>query len=179
MVRFFCQLSSRVAGGLLLACAFAAAGASAASRLTVEESAAVAAPPAVVWQLVGDYQGIAGWHPAVAAADITRGRNNVHGAVRTITTKEGARIVEELISRDKTRRTLRYRIVESPLPVKNYVATMSVQPEGFGSRIAWKSHFERGNDVDDAGAREIIAGIYRTGFDGLRARFGEPAPTKD
>lgn len=34
--------------------------------------------------------------------------------------------------------SMTYRSLESPLPVKDSVAPLSVQPEGKGSRIVWK-----------------------------------------
>jgi mxaD protein len=45
--------------------------------------------------------------------------------------------------------------------------------------VVWKSTFKRaanaGADVDDAKARNIVAGIYLAGFDGLRKVLGETA----
>ena len=146
-----------------------------ASVLKVEESVLVAAKPAVVWQLIGDFRGLSRWHPAVASADIVKGSNNARGAVRSIDTKDGARLVEELLAYDGRRHSMRYRIIESPLPVSGYVSTLRVNPEGTGSRIVWRSEFRRAGpaDVDDAKAKDIIAGIYRAGFDGVRAKLGE------
>lgn len=149
------------------------AAAWAAPTLKVEESTSVAAPPAAVWKVVGDYAGLQDWHPAVASTEITKGKDNVRGAVRVLTTKDGAKIVEELLAYDGKGRSMRYRIKESPLPVKDYVATLAVKPEGKGSRIVWKSEFNRAGEVDDAKARDIIAGIYRAGFDSARAKLAE------
>lgn len=132
-------------------------------------------PPAAVWKVVGGYGALQEWHPAVAAAEISKGKDNARGAVRTITTKDGAKIVEELLAYDDKGRSMRYRIVESPLPVKDYVSTLAVKAEGKGSRIVWKSEFQRAGEVDDAKAKEIVAGIYRAGFDGARAKLGEAA----
>jgi mxaD protein len=174
-MRFFpATLHAPLARALLLLTGSLAATAHAAP-LQVEESAVFAAPPARVWKIVGDYRGIADWHPAVARTEIVKGRNNARGAVRSIVTRDGATIVEELLAYEGGRRTLRYRIVESPLPVRDYVSTLSVQPEGKGARVVWKSEFNRSADVDDARAREIIAGIYQAGFGGVRARLGEGA----
>jgi mxaD protein len=155
--------------------------AEAAPRLQVEESIAVAARPAEVWKLVGDFRGVDDWHPAVATSNLVKGTNNTQGAVRSITTKDGATIVEELLAFNGKEYSMRYRIVESPLPVNNYVATLSVRAEGKGSRLVWKSRFERNAapGVDDTKVREIIAGIYRAGFDGLRTRLAGSGSVKN
>ena len=148
-----------------------------AATLKVEETMELFVPPAKVWATIGNFGSLA-WHPVVAGTEITRGRNNATGAVRTITTKDGAKIVEALEARNNGRRSLRYRIVESPLPVTGYVSTLSVAPHGKGSRVTWMSNFERNQKaegVDDAKAKEIIAGIYKAGFDGLRGQFADGA----
>lgn len=147
-----------------------------AADLKVTESVTVAASPAKVWAVVGNFSGLPGWHPAVAATDIVKGADNKVGAVRTVTTKDGARLVEELLAYDARRHAMTYRITESPLPVTHYVSTLSVAPSGAGAVVTWKSTFKRdrnAKDVDDAKAKEIVAGIYTAGFDGLRTALGD------
>jgi len=165
---------SRRAVPILLSASFTAALA-AAPNLMVKESATLAAPPAAVWKVIGDYAALHQWHPVVAASEITKGKDNVRGAVRTLTTKDGARIVEELLAYDGKGHSMRYRFLESPLPVTDYVSTLAVKPEGKGSRIVWKGEFNPTRDVDDAKAKAIFAGIYRAGFDGVRAKLDEAA----
>lgn len=147
-----------------------------AAELAVKESASVAASPDKVWAVLGNFSGLPGWHPAVAATDIVKGVDNHQGAVRSIRTKDGALIVEELLAYNAGKHNMTYRINASPLPVTDYVSTLAVTPSGKGSIITWKSQFNRdpaARDVDDAKARDIVAGIYKSGFDGLRAALGE------
>jgi len=166
-------LSRRVV--LPLLSAFFAAAAWGAPALKVEESTVLAASPAAVWKVIGEFNDLSGWHPMIAATSIVKGTNNAKGAVRSLTTKDGAKIVEELLAYDGKSHSMRYRFLESPLPVKDYVATLAVKPEGTGSRIVWKSEFKRTGDIDDAKAKELFAGIYRAGFDSTRAKLGETA----
>lgn len=163
-------LAAGLAAALLLP-----AGAFAAPPQHVEESLSLAASPARVWAVVGSFSGLPGWHPAVATTTITAGKDNRRGAVRSIETRDGAVLVEELLARDAGKRTLRYRIIDSPLPVRGYVSTLSVEPAGQGSRVVWKSDFTAvtSDTVDAAKAREIVAGIYTAGFEGLRKTLGE------
>jgi mxaD protein len=167
--------ASRLTVGL--GAAFAVSGTQAAD-LAVQETASVAASPDKVWAMLGKFSGLPGWHPAVAATDIVKGVDNQRGAVRSITTKDGARIVEELLAYDASKHNMTYRIKASPLPVTDYVSTLAVAPSGKGSTITWKSKFKRdpaARDVDDAKAKDIVAGMYKAGFDGLRTALGETA----
>lgn len=160
------------AAALMLA---VAAGSATASELHVEESATLAARPGAVWKLLGSFAGLPDWHPAVAATRIVKGGHNARGTLRSVETKDGAKIVEELLAYDGRARSMRYRIVDSPLPVRDYVAVLQVEPSGKGSRVTWRSDFDAApdNGVEAAKARDIVAGIYRAGFDGLRSRLGE------
>lgn len=136
------------------------------------------ATPAAVWQMIGDYQALAAWHPAVTDSVIVKGQGNRKGALRSLTLKDGAKIVEELLAYDGRAHSMRYRFVESPLPVKNYVATLAVKAEGKGARIVWKDEFQPVG-IDDDKARSIFVGIYRAGFDSIRAKLGEPPLAKN
>lgn len=148
----------------------------AAAPLNVSESLTVAAPPPAVWKLIGDYKGLPGWHPAVATTAITTGKDNTPGAVREIVTKDGAKLVEELLAYSAKGHRMTYKIIESPLPVTDYRSTLTVVPAGKGSKIVWKSSFKRNpaaEGVDDAKARDIVAGIYRAGFDGIKEKLAQ------
>lgn len=171
MSSLVCRLSC-LAFSILISASFTAA---AAPALKVEESVTLAAPPAVVWKVIGDYAGLHQWHPVVASSEITKGKDNVRGAVRTLTTKDGAKIVEELLAYDGKGHSMRYRFLASPMPITDYVSTLAVKPDGKGSRIVWKGEFNRTGDIDDAKAKEIFVGIYRAGFEGVRAKLGETA----
>lgn len=159
------------AGAAVLACHVGAIA------LEVSESVDLPVPPSRAWSFVGDFGSLA-WHPVVAETKVIAGRNNARGAVRAITTRDGARLLEELEGYSAGQRRLSYRIIESPLPVANYMATLSVAPHAGGSRIVWSSRFERDQSalgVDDAKARTIVTGIYRAGLDALLARVAAEA----
>lgn len=167
-MRFQQYRSALVTGALC--CAF---GGAQAGPVQVKEEVLLAATPAQVWAVIGDYAGLASWHPAVAKTGIVQGKNNQRGAVREVETRDGARLIESL-QRMQPGRSMTYRIVESPLPVSDYQSTLSVQAQGKGSRVIWKSRFNAINspEMDDAKVKALVAGIYRAGFDGLKERLG-------
>ena len=156
--------------GVTLA-ALLAAGLAQAGELRVSVSQTLSASPEEVWQEIGRF-GQLSWHPAVAAT-LTRGNPDKAGAQREITTVDGAVLVEKLLARDPRQHSLRYRIEHSPLPVTGYVSTLQVLPGPFGgSKVVWSSRFQRTADIDDAGARQVVSGIYTAGLQALIKTFG-------
>jgi len=120
----------------------------------------VSEPPAVLWARIGPFGAIADWHPGIAAAEIS----SVEGRERrTLTLPNGAVIVEDRIDDGRTSFTYSYCIVESPLPVADYTARLSIEPLGPGSRIVWQGRFQA-DGVDAPSAEDLIAGIYETGL---------------
>ncbi|WP_374261244.1 SRPBCC family protein [Zoogloea sp.] len=143
--------------------------AQAGKALTVREHIDISAPPAKVWDTVRDFGSLA-WHPAVATTVIDKGEKDKRGAVRTVTTKDGATLVEELVSHRDSERQLKYRIIDSPLPVSGYVSTLKVRSAKGGSRVEWSSTFER-KGAEAAAAKDAVRGIYTSGLGGLKQQL--------
>lgn len=165
------HFATRRFAAVALLAGFSAASAFAGQTLSVEETVTLPAKPAEIWKLVGNYGQLEAWHPVVAKTEITKGSNNKIGAVRSIGTKDGAKIVEELLNYDGRKMSMRYKFIESPLPVSDYQSTLSVVAAGQGSKVVWKGSF-KANGVEDAKAREIVTGIYKAGFENLSKQFG-------
>jgi hypothetical protein len=142
------------------AVALAFSGLSASAVESTYKATSTATPDAV-WNKIGDFCGIASWHPAVEKCDLSHG-----GKVRTLSLKGGSTIVERLVSRDDKARDYTYRIVSSPLPVSHYVSTIKVLPEGSGSSIVWTGHY-KAKGASDADAKKTIDGVYKAGADAL------------
>ena len=146
----------------------AAAVAAHAGPLSVERSMTIDKAPATVWKLVGDFNGLDVWHPAVASSTATGGKP---GATRVLTLGNGATITEKLLARDAVKHTYSYAILKSPLPVKNYKSTLKLSPTADGkTQMTWSSTFEA-NGADDAKAQEVIQGIYDAGLAKVAANF--------
>jgi Polyketide cyclase / dehydrase and lipid transport len=150
----------------LPAAALAFALATPALALDTKKQATVGAGPDAAWAAIGDFCGIAGWHPAVEACGLSeRGGKTL----RTLSLKGGGTIVEELVARDEADRSYTYRIVESPLPVANYESTIEVEDAG-GTVIVWSGTFDA-KGAPDADAVGVIEGIYQGGLDSLAAKL--------
>ena len=63
-----------------------------------------------------------------------------------------------------------YEIVESPLPVSDYVSTLAVMDSTGGSMITWSGEFAA-KGAPDAQAVEVISGIYQAGLAALEERL--------
>ena len=119
-----------------------------------------------VWKMIGGFNALPDWHPAVEKSELTE-----EGQTRTLSLAGGGTIVEKLVQVDDGARTYTYSIVDSPLPVSNYTATIKVSGEGDNSTIEWSSEFNaEGASEDDA--MSAIAGIYQAGFDNLKKMYG-------
>lgn len=114
-----------------------------------------------VWQKVGDFCGIANWHPAVEKCELSHGKK-----IRTLSLKGGGTIVERLLKWDDKAHSYTYMIVSSPLPVKGYLSTIKVVPDGAGSDVVWEGKY-KAKGASDADAKKAIDGIYQAGADAL------------
>jgi hypothetical protein len=118
--------------------------------------------------LIGEFNGVPNWHPAVEKSELEE-----DGKVRRLTLVGGGSIVERLEQIDDNEHLYRFSILESPLPVADYVAEIRVHQneEGTGSTIEWSSEFKP-KDASVQQATEVIQGIYQTGLDNLKKLFG-------
>lgn len=122
------------------------------------------------WALIGDFCGIKDWHPVVANCEL----KEVDGAkIRTLTTTDGAVLVEKLTNWDDAAHSYSYEILESPLPVANYVSTLKVEDNGGTAAIDWSSTFDAKGASDEEAAK-IIIGIYDAGLGSLKEKLGAP-----
>jgi mxaD protein len=157
-----------------------AAFADPAKTLKVVKSANIAAPVDKVWDTVKDFDSLNKWHPAFAKDEIQKGENNKPGAVRKLTIKDGPSFTEELLAFDEAEHSYKYRIIESPLPLRDYVShiTVSPGPKG-GSHVTWVGTFKRKSTSDtppeaesDEAATKLINGVYDGGLANLKKIFG-------
>ncbi|MBI4183162.1 MAG: SRPBCC family protein [Proteobacteria bacterium] len=133
-------------------------------QVTVKQTFDV--PASQLWDLIGQFNGIADWHPAVERSELEAG-----GMRRRVRLVGGGELLEQLEEVDAHQRFYTYRILEGPLPVAGYTATIRVTEnnEG-GATVEWSSEFEPlGRPAEVA---KLIQGIYERGFENLRKMFG-------
>ncbi|MCX4782725.1 SRPBCC family protein [Streptomyces sp. NBC_01264] len=129
----------------------------------------VACPAAVVWGRVVAFGDIAQWHPLISRSIQENTPGPGGGAVRALTTHDGAAIREELTACDPAARTLAYTFLTSPFTVTNYCATMEVSETGSAScLVTWTATFEPNDPADGARLRDLFANeVFRPGIEAL------------
>lgn len=133
-------------------------------------STKVKASADAVWRAIRDFGGLDKFlHDVV---NVTVEGQGV-GAVRKLTFEDGMHIEERLESLDEKNRSLSYSIVSSPLPIDNYLSTMTVREVGsHEAEVQWSSTFNATGTTEDE-AEAMVEGVYRSGFEGLKRLFGE------
>ena len=146
----------------------ASVAAPSAFAIDLNESVDVTASPADAWAAIAEWCSIADWHPVIASCEPSEDGDKT---MRTLTTGDGGVLLEELQAKDEEAMSFTYAIVESPLPIADYVSTMEVAENGDGATITWSSTFAS-NGVSDDEAFELMTGIYRAGLDELAGKLG-------
>ena len=88
----------------------------------------VSAAPDTVWEKIGDFGGLAEFFPGIESFRL-EGDDRVIGMF-------GMEIRERLLARDDANRVLTYSVIEG-VPIDSHTATISVEPEGDGSKVIW------------------------------------------
>lgn len=153
----------------LIALTAAFAWSTAAEAIEVKKKRDTPGKPDELWAVVGDFCAIKDWHPAVVECEETKEGGDTY---RTLTLGDGGKIKEKLIDKDAT--SYSYEIIEGPLPVKNYSATLKVDEADDGNSlvIIWGAEFDA-DGVEDAKAEEIIAGIFDDGVSSIKKKAAE------
>jgi hypothetical protein len=127
-----------------------------------------------VWAVVRDFDALPAWHPLIADSRIEGGgASDRIGCVRNFHTKDGGLIREQLLTLSDYDYECTYSILESPMGVANYIATLKLTPITDGNRTfaEWSAEF----DCDEARERELSQkigqGVFQGGFDALKRRF--------
>jgi len=123
------------------------------------------ASPEDAWDVVGDFDGWASWHPVVKMS-VADGRHV--GAIRILVLADGGRISDRLVAYDESAMTYSYAVATepNPLPVSDYRATITVVPLASGCSVRWEATFNIG-ETSAQSARESFIALFSQGLDRL------------
>jgi hypothetical protein len=142
----------------------------------VYRSTVLDAPADRVWRDLRDFNGIANWHPLIESSRIEKGHPaDKVGCVRSFQLKDGARIREKLLSLSDYDFTYSYAILDSPMDLSDYVATLRLFPVTEGNRcfIEWSAEFDCAQEKVAELAETVGDGVFQTGLDALKKRCGQ------
>ncbi len=141
---------------------------------TAYYSCVIDAPANRVWDAIRDFNALPAWHPFIADSRIEGGApSDQVGCVRAFNLKDGGFIRERLLALSDYDYCCIYSILESPMGVENYVATLKLTPITDGDRTfaEWTAEFECDPSREQALVEQIGQGVFKTGFDALNERL--------
>ena len=140
----------------------------------VYASSVIDAPAAKVWEKVRDFNALPRWHPRIRESRIENGEpSDKVGCVRDFRLQNGDRLREKLLGLSDYDMFCTYAILESPMPLTNYMATLRLTPISDGNRtfIEWTAEF----DCAAEAAADLVDGIgsnvFQAGFDALKRQM--------
>lgn len=138
-------------------------------------SSVLHAPAAKVWEHVRDFNALPRWHPRIADSQIETGEpSDKVGCIRNFRLQNGDQIREQLLALSDFDLFCTYAILESPMPIENYVATLRLTPVSDGDRcfIEWSAEFDCAAEVEKDVTDGISTNVFQAGFDALKRHFG-------
>lgn len=142
--------------------------------IKVYTSTVIEAPADSVWAHVRDFNGLPKWTPFVADSRIEGGLpSDKVGCIRNFRLKDGGQIREQLLTLSDYDFQCTYSILESPMGVENYVATLKLTPVTDGNRTfaEWWAEFDPPAGKEAQLADDIGQGVFQSAFNSLKAYF--------
>ena len=137
-------------------------------------SSVIDAPAADVWKIVRNFNGLPNWTPFVAESRIEHNAPaDQIGCIRNFRLKDGGLIRERLLALSDYDLSCSYSILESPMGVENYIATLSLTPvtDGGSTFIEWQADFDCAPERENALKQQIGVNVFQAAFDALKQRF--------
>jgi hypothetical protein len=137
----------------------------------VYTSSVIDAPADRVWGAVRDFNALPAWHPAIRDSRIEGNQPSDRiGCIRNFNLKDGGNIRERLLALSDYDFTCTYAILESPMGVRDYIATLKLSPITDGNRTfaEWSAEFDCEPERVTALADQIGNGVFQGGFDALK-----------
>ncbi|MEQ8396101.1 SRPBCC family protein [Thalassobaculum sp.] len=138
-------------------------------------SSVIGAPATKVWDRVRDFNGLPKWHPRIRDSRIEDALpSDKVGCIRNFFLQNGDNIREQLLGLSDYDMFCTYTILNSPMPITDYIATLRLTPVTEGDRcfVEWSAEFS----CDPADEADLVAGIgmnvFQGGFDALKRHFG-------
>ncbi|KAF0121643.1 MAG: hypothetical protein FD152_3791 [Xanthobacteraceae bacterium] len=137
----------------------------------VVRSTIIDAPVDALWAVLRDFNGHDQYHPIVAASAIERGYpSDKIGCVRRFTLQDGSELREQLLSLSDLEMTYSYCLLDTPIPLFNYVAHLRLMPVTDGNRSFWhwESRFTTPPGREAELADKVGNDVYSAGMEAVR-----------
>ena len=138
-------------------------------------SSVIGAPASKVWERVRDFNALPRWHPRIRDSRIEDALpSDKVGCIRAFSLQNGDRIRERLLGLSDYDMSCSYEILESPMPLEDYIATLRLTPvtEGDRSFVEWSAEFSCAPEHETDLVEGIGRDVFQAGFDALKRHFG-------
>jgi len=142
--------------------------------IRVYTSSVIDASADSVWARIRDFNALPLWHPGIADSRIENNEPSDRvGCVRHFHTRDGGMIRERLLALSDYEFSCVYEILESPMGVEHYVATLKLTPITDGNRsfAEWSAEFDCAEGREAELTSTIGSGVFQGGFDALKRFF--------
>lgn len=141
----------------------------------VYTSTVIAAPADRVWSVVRDFNALPAWTDFVVDSRIEEGLpSDKIGCVRAFRLEDGGFIREKLLALSDFDYSCSYAILESPMGVENYIATLRLIPvtDGGQTFAEWSAEFDCAPEREDELVEHIGMNVFLGGLTSLKSRLG-------
>lgn len=139
---------------------------------SVDYSTVLNAPIDRVWSGIRDFGKLDKWHPLIVDCEIEDGLTGDQiGCVRRFHLEDGSEFREKLLALSDFKCTFSYSIVDSPLPLTDYVATVKLIRVTDGERcfVSWSSGFQCPDESRTELEQLVREGVYQSGLESVRS----------
>jgi Polyketide cyclase / dehydrase and lipid transport len=137
----------------------------------VVKSTIVEAPVETVWDTLRDFNGHDRWHPVVRDSVIEKGQTSDRiGCVRRFHLQDGSELREMLLTLSDADMAFSYCLLDTPVPLLNYVAHVRLSPVTDGDRTFWhwESRFDTPPGREEELRNMVAENVYQGGMDAIR-----------
>lgn len=140
-------------------------------------SAVLDHPIDAVWAKVRDFNGLPDWHPRFSRSHIEDGLPSDRiGCVRNFDiADDGGTIRERLLMLSDKNHSFEYCIIDSPLPVDNYVAKLTLFPVTVGDKTlgVWVAEFDMAGGDEAETVNAVANETFGLAFQVLNEQLGK------
>ena len=138
-------------------------------------SSVIEAPAKQVWDRVRDFNGLPKWHPRIRDSRIEDALpSDKIGCVRNFNLQNGDNIREQLVGMSDYDLFYSYAMLDGPMPLSDYLATLRLTPVSDGDRcfVEWSAEFSCAPEDEDDLVNGIGTNVFQGGFEALKRHFG-------
>ena len=141
----------------------------------IVKSTVLDAPIEDVWEVLRDFNGHDEWHPAVADSKVDQGYpSDKVGCVRRFHLGDGSELREQLLTLSDADMAFSYCLLDTPIPLLNYVAHVRLLPVTDDDHTFWhwESRFDTPKGQENTLKTMVADNIYQGGMDAVKAYMG-------